>query len=337
MKTQKTISKKLFVIGIAIAVLMTSLITTGIAQLGTNFTLSSGIYPNGCMTVYKEGSIWYAKNAYGYLEYEGTNESIVINNAITAISEEGKIILKGGTEVTPINLTAPIILKDGITFEFDCVMIDHNGYGFDLTRCNRVNLIGKYIDTSWDYAGKIIYGQGLEHSIININHMVVRNGIGLYLIPDANHHTDYNKFFFNYIQVGNGTGIWMERTGIWECEANDFYVNYINFYKNNGVGIHFHHVGLATYFYGIIIHIPNSCNNCTGIWNACTDIPTFFGFTLLVSEGHSHTGVYNGGALVINSAYLELSDINNDGAIMHYIALFQPSNSTYWAYLDEYP
>jgi len=49
----------------------------------STFYLSGGIYPHGVTyTIWRESSTYYAKNAYGLLQYSGTNASQIINNAV---------------------------------------------------------------------------------------------------------------------------------------------------------------------------------------------------------------------------------------------------------------
>jgi len=50
---------------------------------GGTFTLSSGIYPGApSYTIWREDTVYYAKNAYGVIDYSGTNASSVIYNVI---------------------------------------------------------------------------------------------------------------------------------------------------------------------------------------------------------------------------------------------------------------
>jgi len=52
--------------------------------------LSGGVYPQGHYTIWHEGSTYYAKNRFGYLEFSGTNASKVVNDCIDAFrSDEG--------------------------------------------------------------------------------------------------------------------------------------------------------------------------------------------------------------------------------------------------------
>lgn len=80
-------------VGIVLAaVLLTSLLCyLSFAQSPSNtFTISSGIYPTtATYTIYKEGSTYYAKNAYGAIEYSGTNSSKVVQDALDSIASFG--------------------------------------------------------------------------------------------------------------------------------------------------------------------------------------------------------------------------------------------------------
>jgi len=54
----------------------------------STFYLSGGVYPQGFYTVWNEGSTYYAKNRYGFLEFSGTNASQVVNSCIDAFRSD---------------------------------------------------------------------------------------------------------------------------------------------------------------------------------------------------------------------------------------------------------
>ncbi|MEM3629101.1 MAG: hypothetical protein QXE06_06995 [Candidatus Bathyarchaeia archaeon] len=61
-----------------------------------SFTISSGIYPGAATyTIYKEGNTYYAKNAYGAIEFSGTDAATVIQTTINALNK-GTILIKAG-------------------------------------------------------------------------------------------------------------------------------------------------------------------------------------------------------------------------------------------------
>jgi len=73
---------------------------------GSTLWISSGIYPHGVSySIWREGSAYYAKNAYGSLDYSGTNASVVIQNALTN-GGSGVYFFSGGIYV----IDATIIL-----------------------------------------------------------------------------------------------------------------------------------------------------------------------------------------------------------------------------------
>jgi len=78
------------------------------AQSSNTFTISSGVYPGApSYTIYKEGSTYYAKNAYGAIGYSGTDAATVIQSAINAINGRGHIFIKAGVYdlYSPISYT----------------------------------------------------------------------------------------------------------------------------------------------------------------------------------------------------------------------------------------
>jgi len=62
--------------------------------------LSGGIYPQGDYTIFKEGSTWYAKNAYGYIGKTETNVTKVVEYCNTQLSSTGGTIKFGRFDVT---------------------------------------------------------------------------------------------------------------------------------------------------------------------------------------------------------------------------------------------
>ena len=55
----------------------------------STFYLSGGVYPQADYTIWREGSYYYAKNAYGAIIYSGTNASEIINSAINSLDAVG--------------------------------------------------------------------------------------------------------------------------------------------------------------------------------------------------------------------------------------------------------
>jgi len=64
---------------------------------GGTFTLSSGIYPGApSYTIWVEDAVYYAKNAYGVIEYSGTNATAVIYNSLSSADGDGFVYVTGG-------------------------------------------------------------------------------------------------------------------------------------------------------------------------------------------------------------------------------------------------
>lgn len=88
--------KKIIGISLIINVILISLVTVFVLSQSTNtFTITSGIYPSASTyTIWVEDSIYYAKNAYGSIDYSGINASIVIQNVYDkAIIDYGGVTL----------------------------------------------------------------------------------------------------------------------------------------------------------------------------------------------------------------------------------------------------
>lgn len=74
------------------------------------------MYPSApSYTIWREGSTYYAKNAYGRIDYEGTNASQIINNARSSLTSDNKRLLIKGD----ITLTTPILLDSYTTLQLD--------------------------------------------------------------------------------------------------------------------------------------------------------------------------------------------------------------------------
>jgi len=102
LKTQYKYKAKLGTIFL-IAFLLGSIITYTIAQTTNTFIISSGIYPHATSyTIWKEGSLYYAKNAYGAIDFSGTNITAIIENSNNALTSGGTIYVKDF--VVPINI-----------------------------------------------------------------------------------------------------------------------------------------------------------------------------------------------------------------------------------------
>jgi len=80
----------------------------------TTFTISSGVYSGApSFTVYREDSKYYAKNAYGVIEFSGTNFTLVFENCLDNLpTYGGKILLKTGYYEGWI-----VIDRDGVLLE----------------------------------------------------------------------------------------------------------------------------------------------------------------------------------------------------------------------------
>lgn len=89
--------------------------TFGSNGSGSTFTISSGIYPGAVTyTIYREGNTYYAKNAYGVIDFKGTDATAVIQAAINALPNlNGKIFIKAGVyEVNGIYIECPITVTE---------------------------------------------------------------------------------------------------------------------------------------------------------------------------------------------------------------------------------
>ena len=92
----------------------------------TTFTISPGVYPGAPdYTIWREGSNYFAKNKYGEIEFSGTNASQVIQSAINALTNGGKIFIHQGV----YEINTPIILKEHITIVGEGGIKSNSGKG----------------------------------------------------------------------------------------------------------------------------------------------------------------------------------------------------------------
>jgi len=98
-----TIQKKKVLTFLTIALLIIAAFYAGytIASPSNTFTISSGVYPGAASyTIWRDGDYYYAKNAYGAIDYSGTDAASVIQSAISALmTRGGKVLVKAGTYI----------------------------------------------------------------------------------------------------------------------------------------------------------------------------------------------------------------------------------------------
>jgi len=100
MKLPQKISLKTAIITVLLSVLLTTGIVYVLASPNGTFTISPYIYPGAPKyTIFKEGNTYYAKNAYGAIDYSGTNATMVIQSALDSLTSgrtwKEQIVLKG--------------------------------------------------------------------------------------------------------------------------------------------------------------------------------------------------------------------------------------------------
>lgn len=114
MQNQKKQQLKIFGTGCLVSAIIFSLIFAVYAQTAvTPLSLFGGIYPRATTyTVFREGSNYFAKDAWGTLTTSNTNFTSLVN-AVTSTSSQGTIYFKAGT----YSLTGTLYGKRGWYFE----------------------------------------------------------------------------------------------------------------------------------------------------------------------------------------------------------------------------
>lgn len=206
----------------------------------STFTLSSGVYPGApSYTVWKEGATYYAKNANGALVYESTNASYVINNAITAASENSSILF----ESADYSIDSTLLFnrdymtyrgesRDGVRFittsdDYNAINITQ-GANTDMEHIevSDFSVIGTGA-TNTNYG---IYIYGLWHSIIE-NIEVSNFDYGFYLYGDAIHTGGISRFesLFSHHNNIDGIRTFFQYDSVWDM---------ITVYNNNAWGLY---------------------------------------------------------------------------------------------------
>jgi len=208
--------KKLGVVSILVNILLISTLTYVIfASPNGTFTISPGIYPGApSYTIWKEGSTYYAKNAYGAIDYSGTDAITVIQNVVDALPSTGGYIFLSDDTFT---YSTPIVItdKDGIRISGSSqggTVLDYEGLGYAIVlnstssnqRCQIQNL----------NINLTIYGNGIylaNHYDTRIQSLTIRgaddtNQIGIRLYGPAYWNTISECYIRNVgigIQIDN--------------------------------------------------------------------------------------------------------------------------------------
>jgi len=100
----------------------------------STFYLSGGIYPHGVSyTIWREGSYYYAKNAYGFIHYSGTNGSQIFQNCIDILTPNensgGVIFLPNGEYTASFLLKWNVVIigeNQRLTKIFGCITMNNS-------------------------------------------------------------------------------------------------------------------------------------------------------------------------------------------------------------------
>ncbi len=202
-------------------------------QTGGTFIISEGIYPHGVSyTIWKEGTTYYAKNAYGNIDYSGTNASEIIISAWNTLTTGGILYFKQGTYTIDVQLSIPY---NDIQLTFEKGAILELGANTNLLSFNekeRITIISGELDgkkatyNSDNWNG--IIGQTTDSRIKDL-YIHDFNGNGIF-VPNAT-----NLVLDSVISKNNGNrGIYITTTGAIADESD--YCKIINSHtEDNGL------------------------------------------------------------------------------------------------------
>lgn len=165
-----------------------------VASNGNTFTISSGIYPGAASyTVYREGDTYYAKNAYGAIEFSGADAATVIQSAINAVSSGGKIFIKNGVYGSSPSF---IDLNDNIVLEGESVtQTIFNSISFRILAKSNVTLRNfkltgsppQTTETKW--ASVLICDDSQHITVENVRAESVKSSVAVFQLFVANEKT----------------------------------------------------------------------------------------------------------------------------------------------------
>lgn len=150
------LSKRMLLGITSLIILITATVTYTLAQSSSTipFTIYAGIYPGSpSYTIWAENGNYFAKNAYGAVEFSGTDASTVIQSAINALTNGGTIFVK--KNVSPLSSTININNDVELNFESSTNSIVCSGNPTFLISGGYVKIIGGYFTSS--ISGNVIF------------------------------------------------------------------------------------------------------------------------------------------------------------------------------------
>lgn len=106
---------KIATVFVVLGILLGSLVAYA-ATPSSTFWISTGVYPGApSYTIWKEGSNYFAKDAYGEIEFSGTSEVEILQDAHDSLTTGGKILLMTASYTfdAPFNVTNYGIILEG--------------------------------------------------------------------------------------------------------------------------------------------------------------------------------------------------------------------------------
>jgi len=218
MKVRNVNWKKLGTISILVNILLISTLTYVIfASPNGTFTISPGIYPGApSFTIWKEGSTYYAKNAYGGIEFSGTNASQVIQNALDGLTSgrtwQETVLLKGEIRVDStiripsysiIDIQGTIKLADGANVNVFENQDQTNGNSFITIKNGIIDLNGG----QQTQASRALYIIGRTNDYIKLVDVTIKNAYSATVQLINSSFSEIINNFFDTSLNGGSIGI----------------------------------------------------------------------------------------------------------------------------------
>jgi len=250
-----TIQKKKIVTFFTVALLMIAAFYAGytISSPSNTFTISSGVYPGApSYTISTDGEYYYAKNAYGAIDYSGTDVASVIQAALDALSPTagGKILFNEGiyTKTSVNNVTKPNVHIQGMGR--GTTTIQGNSAGFDVYgeatgfQISDLTLDGAKPNNIYDenkFGIRFNHGTTATIRFIQIRNIAVTHYVGDGIVFEGNETHYMDSVYLDNVDIDTCNGDGIKIVG---CNFSDF--KFVGMYIINNLVYQFYSQGICT-------------------------------------------------------------------------------------------
>jgi len=227
-----TIQKKKVLTFLTIALLTIAAFYAGytIASPSNTFTISNGVYPGAASyTVWRDGNYYYAKNAYGAIDYSGTDAASVIQSAINACPNGSSIFIKSGE----YEIKSEILITKPLTITGEHAATERYQSLYQVVWGVKMSVMTLGITAFHIQCDEAVIIENIIIFYKVINYAQPSSGIGI-LIEGTN-STNWNKqsIFRNLRIVSFWKGIYSKAGSAWVVDNCYIALNYYGVYLEN--------------------------------------------------------------------------------------------------------